>query len=105
MWGRATSFGSGSWGLPPPWRTSEPIRDTEQLLRDRGLVEVHALAYDPLAAGLEDEERAHAAPEASSGRSHPSQLALVGAEQIELGDNDIVGVGQHDVLVALVREG
>src|SRR5689334_19918083 len=76
------------------------LRGQAELAQDRELVEVDALADDPVP--VEDEEGRHAAAELAAGRRDPAQLAFVGPEQVELDDHRVVGVVEGDQLVALV---
>ena len=77
------------------------VRDAELAL-DRGRVEVHALADEPVL--VEQEQRDHPAGELPSGRRQPAKRSEVRALQVELDDHRVIGVVQRDQLVALVGE-
>jgi hypothetical protein len=79
------------------------VRDP-QLAQDRRGVEVDPLADDPVAAGVELEDRDHAARELPAGRWQAAEGAEVRALQVELGQHRVLGVVEPDQLVALVGE-
>src|ERR1700677_2793688 len=85
-----------------PRQRARVVRNA-QLTQDRRLIEIDALADDPLA--LEDEERRDATAEGAAGGWQRSQRAEMSAEQLELRDHARVGVVQRDQLVALVGKG
>src|SRR5439155_8363285 len=87
-----------------PRRTRPPGRSwtDAELAEDRRGVEVDALADDQLA--VEEEEGDHAAGEGAPRGWNAAQRTAVGAEQVELDDDGVVGVMDDVDDVALVGE-
>jgi len=73
-----------------------------QLAQDRRRVEIDALADDPFALELEDRHRP--AREGAARRRQAAVAAAVGALEVELDDDGVVGVVHGDQRVALVGE-